>query len=234
MIDSFPFIAALIASIFHVITGPDHLAAVIPFAIESKKKAWKIGLFWGIGHLLGMLLIGVLFLIFRELIPVEKISNYSEQLVGLVLIFIGVWSFYKLFKEDKKHKHLHVHSENTPVIHKHEHDHVHEHSHQHTHNKSIKQSNFASLSIGFLHGLAGISHFLLFIPVASFSNKMDSIFYLIGFSSGIIIAMTTFALVIGKISSFNKGEHNDVLFKGIRLAGGLFAIIIGIYWMFSN
>ena len=41
MSDSFPFIAALIASILHVITGPDHLAAVIPFAIESSKKAWK-------------------------------------------------------------------------------------------------------------------------------------------------------------------------------------------------
>ena len=234
MIESFPFIAALIASIFYVITGPDHLAAVIPFAIESKRKAWKIGMFWGIGHLSGMLFIGILFLIFRELIPVKKNSEYSEQLVSLVLIFIGVWSFYKLFKEDKKHKHLHVHSENSPVIHRHEHDHSHEHSHHHTHSVSIKQSNFASLSIGFLHGLAGISHFLLFIPVASFSTKTDSIFYVIGFSSGIIIAMTTFALVIGKILSFNKNEHNDVLFKGIRLAGGLFAIIIGFYWLFSN
>ena len=133
MSESFPFIAALIASILHVITGPDHLAAVIPFAIESKKKAWRIGLSWGVGHLLGMLLIGVLFLLFKELIPVEKISSYSEQLVGLVLIFIGVWSFYKLFKKDKKHKHLHIHTENSPVIHKHEHDHSHEHTHQHVH-----------------------------------------------------------------------------------------------------
>jgi len=234
MIESFPFIAALIASILHVITGPDHLAAVVPFAIESKKRAWKIGLFWGIGHLLGMLLIGLLFLIFREVIPVEKISNYSEQLVGIVLIFIGVWSFYKLFKQERNHKHLHVHTENAPVIHKHDHDHSHEHSHHHTHDQSIKQSNFASLSVGFLHGLAGIAHFLLFIPVASFDTKTDSAMYLLGFAAGIVIAMTVFALVIGKISSYAKGEHNDALFKGIRLAGGLFAIIIGFYWFFAN
>ncbi|MDG1729172.1 MAG: sulfite exporter TauE/SafE family protein [Algibacter sp.] len=231
---SFPFIAALMASILHVITGPDHLAAVIPFAIESKKSAWKIGLFWGIGHLLGMVLIGVLFLIFREVIPVEEISNYSEQLVGLVLIFIGVWSFYKLFSQERTHKHLHVHNENSPIIHKHKHDHSHESSHHHKHPKDLKQSNLASLSIGFLHGLAGIAHFLLFIPVASFASQIDSVLYIFGFSLGIIIAMTTFTLVIGKISSYSRNEHNDALFKGIRLSGGLFAIIIGIYWMFST
>ena len=233
MSDSFPFIAALIASILHVITGPDHLAAVIPFAIESKKKAWKIGLFWGIGHLMGMLAIGVLFLIFRELIPVDSISNYSEQLVGIVLLVIGVWSFYKIFKEEKKHKHLHVHGNHTVAIHKHEHAHHHETSHHHTHNHQLKQSGFASLSIGFLHGLAGISHFLLFIPVASFKNQIDSISYLVGFSCGIVLAMTSFALLIGSITSFSKNEHNDTLFKGIRFSGGLFAIIIGLYWLFS-
>ena len=233
MIDSFPFIAALIASILHVITGPDHLAAVVPFAVDAKRKAWKIGLFWGIGHLLGMILIGVLFFLFRELIPVEKISGYSEQLVGLVLIFIGVWSFYKLFKQEKKHKHLHVHANDDVTIHKHEHHHHENQNHTH-HHDGIKQGNFASLSVGFLHGLAGIAHFILFLPVASFDSKMDSINYLIGTAVGILIAMTVFAFVIGSISSYAKNEHNEMLFKGIRFAGGLFAIIIGFYWIFAN
>ena len=231
---TFPLIAGLIASILHVITGPDHLAAVMPFAIETKNKAWKIGLFWGIGHLIGMVLIGVLFTIFKEYIPVDKISNYSEQLVGFVLIGIGVWAFYKIFKVDKKHKHLHVHIENAPIIHAHKHEHIHEKTHHHTHSKTLKQSNFASLSIGFLHGLAGIAHFLLFIPVLSFDTQMDSMLYVIGFAMGIVIAMTTFAFVMGQISSKVKNGHNEVFFKGIRLAGGLFAIIIGFYWMFNN
>ena len=182
---------------------------------------------------MGMLAIGILFLIFRELIPVDSISAYSEQLVGMVLLLIGAWSFYKIFKEEKKHKHLHVHSNHTVAIHKHEHAHHHEASHHHTHNHQLKQSSFASLSIGFLHGLAGISHFLLFIPVASFKNQIDSISYLVGFSCGIVLAMTSFALLIGRISSFSKNEHNDTLFKGIRFSGGLFAIIIGLYWLFS-
>ena len=231
---TFSLIAGLMASMLHVITGPDHLAAVVPFAIESKKKAWKIGLFWGIGHLLGMLSIGILFVVFKELIPVDSISKYSEQLVGLVLIGIGIWAIYKIFKKDKNHKHLHVHSENSPIIHAHKHEHSHEKSHHHTHDKTIKQSNYASFSIGALHGLAGIAHFLLFLPVLGFDERSDAILYIVGFGLGTLLAMTAFAFVIGKISSFTKDEHNDVFFKGIRLAGGLFAIVIGIYWMFST
>ena len=70
---TFPLITGSLAAMLHVITGPDHLAAVTPFAIESKKKAWKVGVFWGIGHLFGMSLIGVLFILFEEFIPIEKI-----------------------------------------------------------------------------------------------------------------------------------------------------------------
>jgi len=104
-----PFFAGIAASVLHVVSGPDHLAAVTPLAIETRRKVWKIGLFWGFGHLLGMLLIGVLFLLFKEYIPVEKISEHSEQLVGIVLIAVGLWALFSIFYKSKNHKHPHVH-----------------------------------------------------------------------------------------------------------------------------
>ena len=200
---SFPLFAGIIAAVLHVISGPDHLAAVTPFAIESKKKAWKVGLFWGIGHLVGMLLIGVLFLVFKEFIPIEKISEHSEKLVGFVLIILGIWIFVRIFKEEKNHRHMHVHSEENPLIHKHSHLHNSEKTHNHKH-PNLKQGNIASLSVGFLHGLAGIAHFLLFLPVIGFESKLDSSQYIIGFGIGTLLAMISFAFVIGKISSFSK------------------------------
>ncbi len=230
---SFPIIAGLIAAVLHVITGPDHLAAVTPFAIESKKKAWKVGVFWGLGHLLGMSIIGVLFLLFEEIIPIEKISNYSEQLVGFVLIFIGLWAFYQIFNKKNKHKHLHVHSNNSPVIHTHAHQHSPNNGHQHTHQNKIKNSYYTSFSVGILHGLAGVAHFILFIPILGFTSVFSATQYIIGFAIGTVLAMTAYALVIGKITSLAKKDHNEDFLKGIRLAGGLFAIIIGIYWLFS-
>ncbi|MBP7183105.1 MAG: hypothetical protein KBA35_09430, partial [Flavobacterium sp.] len=138
---SFPFIAGTLAASLHVIAGPDHLAAVAPFAIERVKKAWKVGLLWGIGHLAGMLLIGVLFLLFKDLIPIEEISKYSEKFVGFVLITLGIWIFANIIRANmKRHKHVHVHSSSKPVIHGHEHSHDANGVHIHDH-KNIKKGN---------------------------------------------------------------------------------------------
>jgi ABC-type nickel/cobalt efflux system permease component RcnA len=216
----------------HVISGPDHLAAVTPLVIETKRKAWKIGLAWGLGHLIGMLLIGVLFLIFKEYIPIELISQYSEQLVAVVLIGVGIWAFYRIFNEQKNHKHPHVHSENKPYIHIHKHEHS--NGHHHTHQKIIRQNIFSSFGIGFIHGLAGIAHFLLLLPALSFKSNSDGVQYVVGFAIGTILAMSAYALIVGKIVTYSKQEHNTVFFKGIRFAGGLFAILIGLYWLYLS
>ena len=230
---TFSLFAGTIAALLHVISGPDHLAAVTPFAIESKKKAWKVGLFWGIGHLAGMLSIGVLFLLFKDLIPVEKISAHSEKFVGVILILLGLWIFFKIFKEDKKHRHTHVHSNGNPIIHKHGHIHNSEKVHNHKH-PNLKQGNVASLSVGYIHGLAGIAHFLLFLPVIGFTSTFESVKYIIGFAMGTLLAMIAFAMVVGNITAYSKQDHNESFFKGIRLAGGLFAFVIGVYWTIIN
>lgn len=226
---TFPLFAGIIAAMLHVVSGPDHLAAVTPFAIESKKKAWKVGLFWGFGHLSGMLVIGVLFMAFKEILPVESISEHSEKLVGWVLIALGIWIFVRIFYKGK-HRHMHVHVENSPVIHKHDHIHDVDKVHNHVHAK-LKQGVLASYSVGFLHGLAGVAHFLLFLPVIGFATRWAASKYIIGFAVGTLVAMIAFAMVIGKISSFSKNDHNDTFFKGLRLSGALFAIVIGIYWL---
>jgi hypothetical protein len=74
----------------------------------------------------------------------------------------------------------------------------------------------------------------LFLPVLGFETQSDSMAYIIGFALGIVVAMVTFAFVIGKISSLVKNGHNEIFFNGIRFAGGLFALVIGIYWIFST
>jgi ABC-type nickel/cobalt efflux system permease component RcnA len=244
----FAFTSGLLAAMLHVISGPDHLAAVTPFAIEQKRKAWKIGLIWGLAHLTGMLLVGLLFLLFREAIPVEEISAFSEELVGLVLVLVGIWALYSVFLKNGVHTHTHVHDGESPYLHKHPHSHqgseahTHKHSHSHSkteahthlHNHEPKNHKAAAFSIGLLHGLAGISHFLLFLPVLSFDSQGEAVSYILGFGAGTVLAMTVFTLVLGRVSELAKNWHNPLFFRGIRVAGGLFAIVIGVYWMLSN
>jgi ABC-type nickel/cobalt efflux system permease component RcnA len=153
------FLLGFIASLAHVVTGPDHLAAVTPLAIDSRKKSWIIGFSWGAGHTIGMLLIGLLFVLLKKVLPIEAISKYSETIIGCMLIIIGTWALLRTYLRHKHGKkphahfhskpylyaHIHSHSHKlTPVFriekedkqrdaHNHDHYHNHEHSHGHDH-----------------------------------------------------------------------------------------------------
>jgi ABC-type nickel/cobalt efflux system permease component RcnA len=225
-------ISGFIASALHVITGPDHLAAVTPLAIESKRKAWAIGVFWGLGHLIGMLVIGGLFLLFKDIIPVEKISEHSEMLVGIVLLAIGTWAIIKVFVHFRSHHmHPHYHDKPEPYVHIHKHDHKDEFDHEHSHDKVHRQNKITALGIGTLHGFAGISHFLLILPTLALPTLSDSLLYLGGFGAGTVLSMTTYALILGIISTRSSMAKSHNVFNGLRLAGGLIAIAIGILWL---
>lgn len=222
-----PIIAGIIASILHVVSGPDHLAAVTPIAIETKKKVWRIGAYWGAGHLVGMLIIGLLFLAFKEVIPVETISGYSEQLVAIVLIGIGIWLLYKLFYKEKIHSRPHIHTDGEVYIH--QHDNAHQHG---LHVKESKQNITSSFSIGVLHGLAGVAHFLLLLPALGFATQAESIQYIIGFAIGTVLAMTIYTMILGGITK--SSSNNKSLLNTIRVSGGFFALIIGVYWLYLS
>jgi len=230
-----PIIAGVIASVLHVVSGPDHLAAVTPMIIESKTKQWRIGLYWGIGHLLGMLLIGLLYLLFKDNIPVESISEHSEQLVAFVLIGIGLWALFKIFYRSRKHSHPHVHTKDGKAfVHIHEHDTANEKTHKHFHNKELRQSNIYALGIGVLHGLAGVAHFLILLPVLGFETQLESIAYILGFGVGTVLAMTIYALFLGNISVLSKKQNTVGLYKSIRVLGGVFALVVGCYWLYLS
>lgn len=87
--------AGFAAGLVHVLSGPDHLAAVAPFAIGRRGRSWRAGLQWGLGHCAGVLLIGLLALFFRELLPLDAISSSAERFIGVLLIGVGVWGICK-------------------------------------------------------------------------------------------------------------------------------------------
>jgi ABC-type nickel/cobalt efflux system permease component RcnA len=226
------FLTGALMSSVHVVTGPDHLAAVTPLAIENRKKAWHIGLFWGIGHVLGMLLIGLLYIIFKELIDVEKISGYSEYLVGIVLIGIGLWAILKTLRHFHfHHVHPHFHADPVPQVHIHRHTHDDEAIHVHTHNKNDRQNSIMALLVGTLHGFAGISHFLLILPTLALPTITDSVLYLAGFAVGTIVTMVAYALLMGIVATKTSDFPHSIVFRNLRIAAGLTAVGVGIFWL---
>ncbi len=230
-----PIIMGILASMLHVWTGPDHLAAVTPLVFDSKKNHWQIGGAWGLGHLLGMLLIGVLYYMFKAYIPVDRISEYSEQIVGIILIGLGLWAFYRMKKvHEHHHIHPHIHSDGfQDFVHVHEHN-VDTHLHTHPKEKSKNQNLITATGVGIVHGFAGISHFLLMLPALAFHSQWQSAQYLIGFAIGTVSAIIIFSYIIGKFHKLNPNQHQHNVFKNLRFWGGIVAIVVGVFWLIKN
>ena len=91
----FAVIAGLAAGLVHVLSGPDHLAAVAPLSADRDRPQWRAGLRWGLGHTAGVMVIGLLLTAFREVVPVDAISSYSERIVGVALLLVGTWGFLR-------------------------------------------------------------------------------------------------------------------------------------------
>lgn len=204
----FAIITGLIGGILHVISGPDHLAAIAPLAAEKTKSAWSLGFKWGMGHSGGIFIIGLLFLLAKPIIPLDTISMYSERLVGLILILIGLWGFRRLFL---KRLPLKIHSH-----------------HYKMHPHSLKEVNsFSALLIGIIHGLAGSSHFLGVLPALAMPSRTASILYLSAFAAGTISAMTVFSSAIGILSGKLSYKFHEKILAGFSLS----AMMIGCVWL---
>jgi len=129
--------AGLLAGGIHAISGPDHLAAVAPFAVRHAKPgpgpafseparpgAGRLGLQWGLGHALGVITLGLAGWLLREWavddgVAIELWSGWAERGVGIVLVCIGLWA---LRTGLRSHLHSHEHSHDGET-----HAHVHLH-----------------------------------------------------------------------------------------------------------
>jgi ABC-type nickel/cobalt efflux system permease component RcnA len=240
------FLTGFIASVAHVATGPDHLAAVTPLAIDSRKKSWIIGFSWGFGHTAGMLLIGALFMVFKEFLPVESISRHSDTAIGFLLIGIGCWALVRLYRRHthgyKPHAHFHTRPFLYPHIHKHTHaddtnqdyhnGQVPDNGHGHVHTGKVRQNAFSAFLIGTVHGFAGFSHLFALLPSLALPTLLASVIYIIAFATGTILTMIIFAFILGIVAHRSEVKDQQRFLKWFSLTGAVLAIAIGVLWIF--
>jgi len=237
------FLTGFIASIAHVVTGPDHLAAVTPLAIDSRKSSWMVGFSWGAGHTLGMLLIGMLFLLFKDLLPVEAISKHSETIIGLLLIVIGGWAIARTYIRHTHGNRPHTHFHTKPFLYAHIHRHTHGHyghdhapagdDHDHDHTGTARQNVFTALFIGIIHGFAGFSHLFALLPSLALPTMTASVIYILAFAAGTILTMVVFAAILGMVAYRSAARQRQVFLKWFTYSGGVLAIGIGILWLIN-
>ncbi len=216
-------LTGLAAGAAHVFAGPDHLAAVAPLAVDQKRTPVRTGLFWGIGHSGGVWILALAAIIMRDALPLDWLSSWSERIVGIVLIAVGLWAIRKAMSvkihshvhehDGEVHAHIHVHGDGV-----HEHDQV-EHKHEHR-----------ALGIGLLHGFAGTSHLIGVLPALALPTRWAAVTYVIAFGIGSIAGMTVFSWTVGRIAG-RIGGTNERGSKYLFYTSGLAAIAVGCFWL---
>lgn len=227
---AFPLIlgSGFAAGAIHVLTGPDHLAALLPLSVGHRWKAWALGARWGIGHSAGVLVIAVVAVALRHSIDIQLVSAWSECLVGVMLIGLGGWGIRRALRS-RVHAHGHQHG-NGP----------HEHLHAHTHDGHDVPAGCAAplphvhrhtaFFAGVLHGAAGTAHLVGVLAAAAFSRAIESGTYLVGFTLGTILAMGAFAAAVG-LSTGHATERAPRLLPWFTSAASLACLCVGVVWI---
>jgi len=223
-------ITGLLAGLVHVVSGPDHLAAVAPLAVGQHRDLWRTGTRWGLGHSAGVALVGVMAFALREMLPIERISVWSERVVGVMLIGIGLWALRRALRVEV-HAHRHEHDGG-------EHEHLHFHGPDHLHAAEASHARgpghpHAAFGIGTLHGLAGSSHFLGVLPTLALPDWASAASYLGGFAAGTVVAMGGFSVVLGFLGRWFSRDHLAV-YRGMVRVSALAAIGVGCWWVWQG
>ena len=211
--------AGLVAGLLHVFAGADHLAALAPLSLRAGRRAWAVGLRWGLGHASGVLVVAAFAFGLRQAVHLESLSGWGERLVGATLIVLGLWGLRGVFRE-RLHAHPHHHDGD---------DHVHFHVHRpgEAHDAPRAHAHVhAAFGVGALHGLAGTAHLVGILPSLALPTGGQTAGYLAAFAVGTLAAMTAFAGAIGWLSQRGLGAYRWAL-------GGASALcaLTGVAWI---
>jgi hypothetical protein len=214
----FIVVTGALAGLFHVLSGPDHLAAVAPLAAVEGRRGWLAGWTWGAGHASGVAVVAVLAVLLRDLLPpIDVISAWSERLVGVALIAIGLWALRRSMRVAAtvhshgaiSHGHLHV-GRGPSWLRRLGHAH-------------------ASFYLGILHGVAGSSHFFGVLPALALPTLGAALTYVAAFGAGTIVAMSAFAAAVGFAGE--RMPHGGVAQRAMLRTAALLAISVGGVWL---
>jgi len=228
-------------------TDPDHVIAVTTIVSrqQSIRHAGLVGILWGIGHTITILLVGAGIILFNLAIPV-RVGLAMELAVGLMLILLGVLNLTGITPWITRrftppggppgviHAHAHSHGGET---------HVHIHAHHpdvHMHLEAKPGGKFQELlarlglyqllrplAVGLVHGLAGSAAVALLV-LSTIRDPRWAVAYLLLFGVGTIAGMMLITMVIGAPFAYT-GKRFANLNRGLGLASGIISMAFGLF-----
>lgn len=229
-------------------TDPDHVIAISTIVARQRnvRGAALIGVVWGLGHTLTILVVGGGIILLGWVIP-PRLGLSMELSVGVMLIVLGIMNLASaLGRIDESHAGDH-HAHGRVHAHPHPHgDYVHSHAHSHepeAHPHRPEQTpvgwldrHFGSLTIyqlarpliiGVVHGLAGSAAIALLV-LTTIGNPVWSVVYLGVFGIGTIVGMMLITAAIA-VPFAVSGPRFARLNRRLRFATGLVSLGFGLF-----
>ncbi|MBI2845213.1 MAG: urease accessory protein UreH [Chloroflexi bacterium] len=214
---------------------PDHVVAVSTIVASERSllRSAAVGLSWGLGHTLTLLVVGLAVLFLQVSIP-EGIATLMELAVGVMLVVLG-WQSLRAYRKRRLHAHPHQHPGAEAHFHLHPQQ-ASEAEHTHAHPSPESRSFWAgffhdfrlrpkSLLVGMIHGLAG-SAALLLLVLTTARSAVQGLAYILLFGLGSIGGMLMVSSLMGLPLAISA-ERFSWLNEKVGLAAGVVSIGLG-------
>lgn len=201
---------------------PDHLAAVTTLVSQERNgyKAAFLGMCWGLGHTLGLVVVGVALVLLRAEMPL-RVAELFECLVAIMLVVLGVRAMVLAARQDPAPAHTH-----------HRRFAVHSHggvpAHVHVGAWTLARR---PLLVGAIHGLAG-SGALTALVLATLPSTAARLTYMALFGLGSTAGMAALSGLLGWPLA-HLGAHQAVA-RGVSLVVGCASTLLGIAWGYPS
>jgi len=184
---------------------------------RNSVKAALLGVCWGLGHTLSLLVVGAALVLLRAEMPAFA-ADLFELLVAIMLIALGARAIALAARQGPSGPvHAHHHGE---------HVHVHRGVPAHIH---VGRWTLARrpLLVGAVHGLAG-SGALTALVLTTLPTNASRIAYMMLFGLGSTVGMAALSGLLGWPLA-RAGAHRGVV-RGLSLAVGCASVALGVVW----
>jgi high-affinity nickel permease len=222
-----PLVVALLIAVvlgLRHASDPDHLVAVTSLvAVDGGdvRGAARLGAWWGAGHAVALLVIGIPLILFKSAMP-GWLERGAETAVGVVILLLALRIVVKWTRGDfRAGRHAHDRGDKASHRHVHRGDHP---QHRHRNVRTPQQA----LGIGLLHGLAGTGAVALLL-IAALPGKLEAAAALAVFAPMSAVSMT---LCTTAFAWLLTRPLVDPLYRTVLIpAFGLFGLLFGSWYV---
>ncbi len=230
-------------------TDPDHVIAVSTIVSRQRsiRHAALIGVLWGLGHTITILVVSSAIILFGLVIP-PRVGLTMELSVGLMLILLGILNLSGIMRwitenvtplQMGQHSHPHGHGD---FVHTHPHGHSPE---KHGHSEDATPVSWLDrtfgrlgfyqivrpLAVGIVHGLAGSAAVALLV-LTTIRVPGWAVLYILVFGIGTVAGMMLITAAIAIPFKFSETRFSR-LNRGLGLASGLVSLAFGLFIVYQ-